>query len=74
MDSKILSELTELKDNISKVKDIFKTDIARIGQEILEKVDLKTYKLTDEEKPVEKEIEEMLEFISYIVNELYSYD
>jgi hypothetical protein len=48
-DSKILTELTELKGNISKVKDILKTDIAITGQKILDKVDLKTYKLTDEE-------------------------
>jgi predicted RNA-binding protein with EMAP domain len=73
-DSKILTELTELKGNISKVKDILKTDIAITGQKILDKVDLKTYQLTDEEKQVEQEIEEMMEFISYIVNELYSYD
>jgi hypothetical protein len=74
MDSKILTELTELKDNISKVKDIFKSDIATIGQTILDKVDLNTYEFTDEEKKVKQEIEELMEFISCIVNEFYQYD
>jgi peptidoglycan hydrolase CwlO-like protein len=74
MDSKILSELTELKDKISKVKDIFKTDIAIIGQQILDKVDLDTYEYTDEEKQVEQEIEELMEFLNCIVNEFYQYD
>jgi len=74
MDSKILAELTNLKDNVLKVKDIFKTDLVITGQKILDKVDLKTYELTEEEKKVEQEIEEMMEFISYIVDEFYSYD
>ena len=74
MDSKILTELTELKDNISKIKDIFKTDLAITGQKILDKVDLKTYELTEEEKQIEKDIEEMMEFISHIVDEFYNYD
>lgn len=73
-DSKILQELTELKDNISKIKDIFKTDLATTGQKILDKVDLKTYELTEEEKQIEKDIEEMMEFISHIVDEFYGYD
>jgi hypothetical protein len=74
MGSKILQELTELKDNISKIKDIFKTDISTIGQQILDKVDLDTYDYTDEEKQVKQEIEELMEFISCIVNEFYQYD
>ena len=74
MDSKILEELTELKNSISKIKDIFKTDLAITGQKILEKVDLKTYKLTEDENKVKQEIEEMMEFISYIVDEFYNYD
>jgi iron-sulfur cluster repair protein YtfE (RIC family) len=74
MDSKILTELTELKDKVSKIKDIFKTDLAITGQKILEKVDINTYKLTEEEKQVEQEIEEMMEFISHIVDEFYNYD
>ena len=74
MDSKILTELTELKDNVSKIKDIFKTDLAITGQKILDKVDLKTYELTEEEKQIEKDIEEMMEFISHIVDEFYGYD
>jgi len=74
MDSKILTELTELKDNISKIKDIFKTDLAITGQKILDAVDLKTYELTEEEKQIEQEIEEMMEFISHIVDEFYGYD
>jgi len=74
MESKILTELTKLKDNISKIKDIFKTDLAITGQKILDKVDLKTYELTDEEKQVEQEIEEVIEFISHIVDEFYNYD
>lgn len=74
MDSKILNELTELKDNISKVKDIFKTDITITGQKILDKVDLKTYELTEEENKIKQEIEEIMEFISYIVDDFYNYD
>jgi hypothetical protein len=74
MDSKILTELTELKDNISKVKDIFKTDIATIGQTILDSVDLDTYDYTDEEKQVKKEIEELMDFLIHIMNEFYQYD
>jgi hypothetical protein len=74
MDSKILSELTELKDNISRVKDIFKTDIATIGQIILDKVDLDTYEYTDDENQVKQEIEELMEFISCMINEFYQYD
>lgn len=74
MDSKILTELTELKDNVSKIKDIFKTDLAIIGQKILDKADLKTYKVTEDEKQVKQEIEEVMEFISYIVDEFYNYD
>jgi hypothetical protein len=74
MKSKILSELTELKDNISKIKDIFKTDIATIAQKLLNKVDLDTYEYTDEEKKIKQEIEELMEFISCIVNEFYQYD
>jgi hypothetical protein len=73
-DSKVLTELTELKDNISKVKDIFKTDIATIGQAILDKVDLNTYEFTDEEKQVKEEIEELMEFLTRIMNEFYGYD
>jgi hypothetical protein len=72
--SKILQELTELKDHISKVKDILKTDIATIGQTILDKVDLDTYEYTDEEKQVKQEIEELLEFLTCIMNEFYQYD
>lgn len=74
MDSKILTELIELKDNISKIKDIFKIDLAITGQNILDKVDLKTYELTEDENKVKQEIQEMMEFISYIVNEFYGYD
>jgi hypothetical protein len=72
--SKILTELTELKDNISKIKDVLKTDIATIGQNILDKVDLDTYDFTDEEKQVKQGIEDMMEFISQILNEFYQYD
>lgn len=73
-DSKILTELTELKDHVSKIKDIFKTDMAITGQKILDKVDLKTYKLTEEEKQVKQEIEDIFGFISHIVDEFYNYD
>jgi hypothetical protein len=73
-ESKILTELTELKDNLSKVKDIFKTDLATIGQKILDKVDLKTYEFTEEEKQVEQEIKDIMEFLSYIMKEFYDYD
>jgi hypothetical protein len=71
-ESKILTELTELRDNISKVKDIFKTDLAITAQKILDKVDLKTYEFTDEEKQVEQEIESIMESINYIINEFYN--
>lgn len=72
-ESKILDELLLLRDNVSKIKDIFKTDLAITGQKILDKVDLKTYELTEDEKQVEQEIEEMMEFISCIVPEFYDY-
>jgi iron-sulfur cluster repair protein YtfE (RIC family) len=74
MDSKILTELTELKDKVSKIKDIFKTDLAMTGQKILDKVDLKIYQLTEDENKVKQEIEELMEFISHIVDEFYNYD
>ena len=74
MDSKILTELTELKDNVSKIKDVFKTDLATTGQKILDKVDFKTYELTEDENQIKQEIEEMMEFISHIVDEFYGYD
>jgi hypothetical protein len=74
MDSKILIELTELRDGISKVKDIFKTDIVTIGQKILDKVDLNTYEFTDQERKVKQEIEDLMEFLSYIIPEFYDYD
>ena len=74
MDSKILTELTELKDNVSKIKDVFKTDLATTGQKILDKVDFKTYELTEDENQIKQEIEEMMEFISHIVDEFYNYD
>ena len=74
MDSKILTELIELKDNISKIKDIFKIDLAITGQNILDKVDLKTYELTEDENKVKQEIQEMMEFISNIVDEFYNYN
>lgn len=73
-ESIILEELTELRDNVSKIKDIFKTNLATTGQKILDKVDLKIYEFTEEEKQVEQEIEEIMEFISYIVDEFYGYD
>lgn len=73
-ESKILTELAELKDIVTKVKDILKTDLVITGQKILDKVDLNTYEFTDEEKQVNNEIEEMMEFISYIVDEFYNYD
>lgn len=72
-ESQILTELIELKDHLSKIKDIFKTDMAITGQTILDKVDIYTYELTDEEKQVNQEIEEMMEFISCIVPEFYDY-
>lgn len=72
-ESKILEELLLLKDNVSKIKDIFKTDMVVIGQKILDKVDLQTYELTEKENQVEQEIEDMMEFISYIVPEFYDY-
>jgi len=74
MDSKILTELTELKEHISKIKDVFKTDLATTGQKILDKVNIDTYELTDEENQVKQEIEDIMEFISYIVPEFYGYD
>ena len=74
MDLKILQELTELKDNISKIKDVFKTDLAITGQKILDKVDLNTYQLTEDEEQIKQEIEEIMEFISHIVDEFYGYD
>lgn len=73
-DSKILTELTELKNNISKIKDIFKNDMAITGQKILDKVDLKIYELTQEEKQVKQEIEDIFGFISHIVDEFYKYE
>jgi hypothetical protein len=74
MDSKILTELTELKDSISKVKDIFKTDIVTMGQKILDKINLDIYEFTDEEKQVKKEIEDIMEFVTCIMDEFYQYD
>lgn len=72
--SKILTELTELKDIVTKVKDIFKTDLAITSQKILDKVDINTYEFTEEEKKVEQEIEDIMEFINCIVDEFYDYD
>lgn len=57
MESKILTELTKLKDIVTKVKDIFKTDLSMTAQKILDKVDIDTYEFTDEEKQVEQEDE-----------------
>lgn len=74
MDSKILQELTDLKEHISKIKDIFKTDMAITGQKILDKVDINTYGLTDEEKQVKQDIEDIFGFIGHIVDEFYNYD
>ncbi|NRU52618.1 hypothetical protein [Clostridium beijerinckii] len=74
MESKILTELTELKDTITKVKDIFKTDLAITGQKILDKVDINTYQPTDEEKKVKQAIEDIFGFIGHIVDEFYNYD
>lgn len=74
MDSKILSELTELKDNISKIKDIFKTDLSITGQKILDKVEINKYQLTEDENKVKQEIEEIMDFIIHIVDEFYNYD
>lgn len=73
-ESKILIELTELKEHISKVKDTFKTDIVTLGQAIFDKVDLDKYEYTDEEKQVKQEIEELMEFLSCVVNEFYQYN
>jgi hypothetical protein len=73
-EAQILTELMELKDSISKVKDIFKTDITTTGQKILDKVDLDTYEFIVEEKQVKKEIEELMEFLIRIMNEFYQYD
>jgi hypothetical protein len=72
--SKILTELTELKDIVTKVKDIFKTDLAITSQKILDKVDINTYEFTEEEKQTEQEIEDIMEFISYMIDEFYDYD
>lgn len=74
MDSQILSELTKLKDNISNIKDNIKTDLVSIAQSILDKVDINTYKFTDEEKEVKQKIEELMEFITCIFDEFYQYD
>jgi predicted nucleic acid-binding Zn-ribbon protein len=73
-ESQILTELTELKDIVSKIKDIFKTDLSITAQKILDKVGINTYEFTDEEKQVEHEIEDMMEFINHIVDEFYDYD
>lgn len=73
-ESKILTELTELKDIVTKIKDIFKTDLAITAQNILDKVNIDTYEFTEEEKQVEHEIEEIMEFLSCMVDEFYDYD
>lgn len=73
-ESKILTELIELKDIVTKVKDIFKTDLSITTQKILDKVDIDKYEFIEEEKQVEQEIENIMEFISYIVDEFYNYD
>jgi hypothetical protein len=73
-ESKILNELTELKDIVTKVKDIFKTDLTITAQKILDKVNIDTYEFTEEEKQVEHKIEDMMEFINCIVDEFYDYD
>lgn len=73
-ESKILTELNQLKEHVSKIKDIFKTDMAITGQILLDKVDISTYELTDEEQKVKQEIEDIFGFISYIVAEFYNYN
>jgi hypothetical protein len=74
MDSKILQELNNLNDKCNNIKTILTEDIASIAKQISEKVDLTTYKYTDEESQVVQEIEEIIEYINSAIGEFYKYE
>ena len=74
MESKILQELNDIKDKCNNIKTILSEDIMSIGKQILEKVDLPTYKYTDEESEVVNEIEEIIEYINGVIGEFYKYE
>jgi len=74
MESKILQELNDLKDKCNNIKTILSEDIMSIGKQVLEKIDLPTYKYTDEESEIVNEIEEIIEYINGVIGEFYNYE
>jgi len=74
MNSKILQELTELKDKCNNIKTILTEDITSIAKQVQDKVDLVTYECTDEESDVINEIEETIQYINSAIGEFYKYE
>ena len=71
MESKILTELTKLKEKFTTLKDIINDDIQPIAQKVIDNVG-QGYEYTEEEKKTQAEIEDIVEeiheFITYIYN------
>lgn len=74
MDSKILTELIELKDKCNNIKTTLSEDITSIAKQVQNKVDLTTYKYTDEESEVVTEIEEIMKYNSSVIGQFYKYE
>jgi hypothetical protein len=72
-ESQILTELTQLKENVSKIKDIIDTDITPLAKTILDKIDINTYEFTTDEDITAQEIEEIIEYIENKFNDFYQY-
>jgi molecular chaperone GrpE (heat shock protein) len=71
-ESKILTELTELKEKFTQVKTILTEDVTKIGQDILSKIDNDTYEYTKEENNIVADIEDIAEEILNILDNFYS--
>jgi hypothetical protein len=72
-ESKILQEILELKNKFNQIKTILTDDITTIAKQIDDKIDLKTYKYTDEEFAIIDEIESIAKEIVEALDLFYKY-
>jgi hypothetical protein len=71
-ESKILTELTELKDNLTNIKYTVENKITPLVKEILNKIDINIYQYSEDEESSLNEIANIIDFIEDKFEEFYN--
>lgn len=74
MNSFMLSELTKLKENMNKIKDILDNDVSKISNDILSDAESMSNEYTEDENKLVESIEETIVYIQKELDKIYTYD